>query len=82
MMTQNQRWVNAAAKYVRLRDELAQKQAEMDTVRKILSECVNHPEHKEQAILLRDPLVVVIVERQVGAPSGYEILVHVKPVIG
>lgn len=81
MISENQRWVDAATNYVRLRNELAQKQAEMDTVRAILVECANHSENKEQVILLRDPLVVVVIERPAGA-QGDEIVVHVKPVIG
>lgn len=80
MNSEHKRWLDAAADYVRLRDELRQKQAAMDTVRATLGECVDRPAHKEQAILLRDLSVVVLIERCERA-HGNEIAVHVKPVI-
>lgn len=77
---QRTRWLEAAAEYVRLRDELSQKQAEMDAVRTTLCECVTPPEKSTQAIFLHSSLVVVFVERPAGALDD-NIIVHVRSVI-
>jgi hypothetical protein len=90
-----QRWLDAAAEYVRLEGEERQNQAELDvatekwnkaqsqTRQKLdavcttLHECVKHAPYAEQALLLRDPLTLVVVTRREDIHS-----IHVKPVIG
>ena len=71
-----QRYLKAAAEYVRLREELIQKQGEMDAVRAILGEYVPAGE-EPLALLVRDSSVVVLVSH----PYGTGLTIQVKPVI-
>lgn len=72
----HQRWLDAAARYVRLRDELILKQREIDAAKKILAACV--PVGGEPlALLLRNSSVVVLVAH----PFNKDLKIEVRPVI-
>lgn len=72
----HQRWLDEATKYVRLRDELIQKQCEIDAVRNILKECVSEGS-ETRVLLMRDSSVVVLVSH----PFNEETRIQVRPVI-
>lgn len=74
----HQRWLDAAAEYVRLRDELKQMQAEMDAVRHTLTKSVELGISNERALFLRDSSIVVLVTYR----EGRKTTIQVRPVIG